>query len=262
MRAVGLGQDQHEAVEGARDRRVDHDAQAGERLLAQHQVGAAAGAQPHLVDEVAGPDAGGVDDRAGGDGVRRRRSARRAAAPTCRSRRARGPGCARARRTTRRCGPPSSPGGRRPRAGRPSRASPPRSPWRRSEGASSQRLGAGEVTRARQGLHGWCAHRGAACRRPRSPRGPRPPGGRGTVEPNGISVGIAWVRCGAVTSMQEPALDGALVGDADLADGQVAEPAVHAAWRTTATCRRRGRGRRRRARTGRGSPRRGRRRRR
>ena len=63
-RAVGLGEQEDEAVGGARHRHRDGRGQAGDGGGAEHQVGAAAGAQVD-VDEVAGPDAGGVDDRAG-----------------------------------------------------------------------------------------------------------------------------------------------------------------------------------------------------
>ena len=172
--AVGLGQDQHEPVEGAGDGCVDDDPQPRERLLAQHEVGAAAGPQLDLVDQVAGPHAGGVDDGAGGDAVAR---AGELVAQLDRGagRGPRGRGCARARRTTRRCGRPSSPTGRRPRAGRPSRAS-------RRGGLHAAARGRAAAPRSRRGGGGgaasarWSARRDAAGRPPRSPPGPRRPG--------------------------------------------------------------------------------------
>ena len=69
-RAVGLRQHHREARRGPRDRHHHRDARVRQRRAAQHEVGAAAGAQPDLVVEVAGPHAGRVDDRPGADGVR------------------------------------------------------------------------------------------------------------------------------------------------------------------------------------------------
>ena len=134
--------------------REDRDLQARAGSAAQHQVGAAARAQRDLGDQVAGPDAGGVDDGAGGARcevapVSSSRSS--TAVPVADSTRARvrtwAPYDAAVRATvvTRRASSSSWPS---------QDSSPPRSPAGRSGGRELERLGRGEPARARQGLGG------------------------------------------------------------------------------------------------------------
>ena len=72
-------------------------------------------------------------------------------------------------------------------------------------GASGEGLGGGDPARAGQGLRGWCAALAA-----QQVAGEQPP--RATAawrsghagRSGGSAIGIAWVRCGAVTSIRMP----------------------------------------------------------
>ena len=102
-----------------------------------------------------------------------------------------------------------------------------------------------EPARARAGSRGRCAPPGAARRRRAARPWPRRPGAR---RPRGQRQhhrhGVGQVRRRALH--QHPALDRALVSDADLALREVAQPAVDELGATSARCRTPGRGRRRR----------------
>ena len=225
-RAVGLGERHHEPAGAARDRRGDATPQPGQRLGAEHQVGAAAGPQPHLVDQVAGPDAGGVDHRAGRDLGRLAGQLVAQHGAVAGRADARGRGCARRRRGRPRCGRSWRPAGRRPRAGRPRRAAR-RGRRRREAGRERQGLGGGDPPRAGAGSGARCGPRRAARRRRRCrPAGGRPAGGS-MVSASGSSIGSGVGQVGGGDLHQDAALDGALVGDADLAVGEVAQAAVH-----------------------------------
>ena len=256
--AVGLGQHHHEAVA-----RPGHRAEAratsrpGTALGAQHQVGAAAGPQPHAGVEVAGPHAGGVDDGARADLAGPRRWSRRAARRRCRSRsstRARVRTCApcaaavRARVTTRRASSSSRPSQRQHRAAQARRGG---ARARRARVSVAERWrGPGSVSVA--GVRAAAQQVAGRAGRPRvsSAIGGRDAGGERH------HVGHRRGEVGRGDLHQHAALDRALVGDADLAVRRGSAGRRGRAWRTTARCRRRGRGRRRPAPTGRGWPRR------
>ena len=77
--AVRLGDDVEEAGALTGDRQRQGDPQPGERLGPQHEVGPATRPQLDVVDQVARPVAGGVDDRLRADVYGSLRSARRGA---------------------------------------------------------------------------------------------------------------------------------------------------------------------------------------
>ena len=64
---VGLGQDVDELGMPPGHRQRERGPEARQRAGPEHEVGAAAGPELHVVDQAAGPDAGGVDHRAGRD---------------------------------------------------------------------------------------------------------------------------------------------------------------------------------------------------
>ena len=138
-----------------------------------------------------------------------------------------GSACARGRRWRRRCGRRRGPGGRRPRAGRP------RTGCRRA-GRRGGRPGPGRSVSVRadpagagEGLARGCGRRSrsrspAPIAAPGEPAPGRPADARG--ERDHHRQRADEVRGGGLH--QDAALDGALVGDVELALGQVAQPAV------------------------------------
>ena len=103
---------------------------------------------------------------------------------------------------------------------------PPRSPSTRSAGARLERLGGGDPARAREGLAA-----GAGAEAEQVAGGEAGAGGRGLAAADGVvqrhqhRQRVGEVRGGRLH--QDAALDRALVGDADLAVGEVAQAAVH-----------------------------------
>ena len=224
-RAVGLGQHHHEAARRPRYRREDRGGEAGQGLGPQHQVGAAAGPEPHLVDQVAGPDPGRVDHRSGGHGVRG--AAQLVAQVDA------GPGGAEHPRTGAHVcavrGSRARDGGDQPgvvlelTVPRQRAAGEAGGPQRRRHG---EELGRREPTRRRQGVR----RRAGAAAQQVAGAHPRP--GQQLLGSTGRRRERHDVRhrAGEVGSgdlHQDAALDGALVGDADLAVGEVAQAAVH-----------------------------------
>ena len=251
-RAVGLRQHQHEPAGRAGHRRGDGGLQSGQGVGPEHQVGAAAGPERHVGVELAGPDAGRVDDGAGGDRRPRRRSGRRAARRRCRSRAH--DGGAGADLGTEAGGGPGDRGdqpgvvlelavpGEQPSA----------QPGAAERGRQGERLGRGDPARPRAASRARSGRRGAAGRRRRSRSGPAPPGARTRSSVSGSSIGSRVGEVGRGGLHQDPALDGRLVGDARPGRARGSAARRGRACSTSATCRTRGRGRRPPAPTGRG----------
>ena len=94
-------------------------------------------------------------------------------------------------------------------------------------GGQRERLGGRDLARARQGVAAGVRAAPEQVAGDQRAAGDCRTGRSVTLDVSGISIGIACVRCGRGDLHQDPALDRALVGDADLPVGEVAQAAVH-----------------------------------
>ncbi len=221
---VGLGEHVEEAGVRAGHGQGQRDAEVGEGVAPHDQMGAPAGAQADVLHQAARPDPGGVDDGASAHVVRR-------AAELVAQRR---PGAGDLDRTGPRAELGTEPdrraGDRGDQAGVVLELAVPRQDPAADPGAEHGRevpaLGGRDPARPRQRLAG------GAGRDAEPVAGLHPgPEERGLPVSGAVVEGqeegqcMGQVGCGDLH--QDAALDGTLVGDADLAVGEVAQPAVH-----------------------------------